>query len=123
MAKKVKKRRGPPRTTGPGTLVGLRCHKPFLNAVDGWRERQEDKPTRPAAIVRLAERSLAALTPVKRTSAKTAAKAADLAGNEIDRMTDQSASVEDQASRKRRLLKGPEEFRDFREDHANKRKP
>jgi len=57
MAKKSKKR-GPPRTTGTGTLVGLRCHQPFLDAVDRWRERQDDKPTRPAAILRLAKESL-----------------------------------------------------------------
>jgi hypothetical protein len=47
-------------------------------------------------------------------------KAANLAANEIDRMTDQSASVEEQATRKRRLLKGPREFRDIRADHPKK---
>ena len=120
MAQKSKKRRSPPRKTAAGTLVGLRCHQRFIDAVDGWRERQDDKPTRPAAIVQLAERGLA-VTPRGRPSAKAALKAADLAANEIDRMTDQSASVEEQATRKRRLLKGPREFRDIRADHANKR--
>ena len=36
------------------------------------------------------------------------------AGKQIDRLSDQSASLKDQASRKRRLLKGPEEFRGMR---------
>jgi hypothetical protein len=40
-----------------------------------------------------------------------------MAGKEIDRQADQSASDEERASRKRRLLKGPKEFRDMREDH------
>jgi hypothetical protein len=57
---------------------------------------------------------------MKRTSPKSAAKAAELAGKEIDRMTDQSASVEERAIRKRRLLKGPKEFREIREDHPRK---
>jgi hypothetical protein len=40
-------------TTGTGEQVKLRCHKPFLDAVDGWRADRE--LTRPAAIVQLAE--------------------------------------------------------------------
>jgi hypothetical protein len=43
-------------------------------------------------------------------------KAADMAGHEVDRLGDPTASVEERASRKRRLVKGPREFRDMRED-------
>jgi len=43
-------------------------------------------------------------------------KAADLAGEEIDRLGDQAATGEERASRKRRLIKGPREFRDIRAD-------
>jgi hypothetical protein len=43
-----------------------------------------------------------------------------MAGKEIDRQADQSASVEERANRKQRLLKGPEEFRDIRGDHRGK---
>lgn len=46
---------GRPLTTGKGVLVGMRCHSPFLSAGDRWRAGQADKPSRPAAIVRLAE--------------------------------------------------------------------
>ena len=51
MAEKRKKP-GPPRTTGPGEQVKLRCHADFLQAVDEWRERQNgDKVSRPRAII------------------------------------------------------------------------
>ena len=120
MAKKAKKKQGRQRATSPGTVVRLRCHQQFVAAVDRWRRHQEDKPSRSTAIVQLAKKGLAGLRPIKRTSPKTAAKAAELAAEEIDRMTDQSASVEEQAIRKRRLLKGPREFRDIREDHPMK---
>jgi hypothetical protein len=39
-----------------------------------------------------------------------------MAGSAIDAMTDATAHADDQASRKRRLLKGPEEFREARVD-------
>jgi hypothetical protein len=41
-----------------------------------------------------------------------------MAAEAIDRQIDQSAPPEEQASRKRRLLKGPKEFRDIRKDHT-----
>ena len=54
MAEKRKKP-GPPRTTGPGEQVKLRCHADFLLAVDEWRGRQNgDKVSRPRAIMQLA---------------------------------------------------------------------
>jgi len=117
MAKKSKpKKRGPARTTGrPGALAGRRYHEPFLQAVDGWRERQDDEPSRPVAIVRLAQLGLAmSETRGRPTSPKGASRAAEMAGQEIDRLGDHSATVEERAKRKRRLLKGPREFRDMR---------
>ena len=42
--------------------------------------------------------------------------AAEMAGKVIDQNTDPSASTDEQASRKRRLLKGPKEFREIRRD-------
>jgi len=42
--------------------------------------------------------------------------AAEMAGEVIDRNTDPSASTDEQASRKRRLVRGPKEFRDLRRD-------
>ena len=51
-------------------------------------------------------------------SSATRDKSADMAGRTIDALTDQSAPAEDRAQRKRRLLKGPKEFRDMRSDGA-----
>lgn len=47
---------------------------------------------------------------------KTPDKAADLAGEVVDQHADHSATSEERASRKRKLLKGPKEFRDLRRD-------
>lgn len=47
-----------------------------------------------------------------------AAKAKELAAAQIDRMVGKSAPAQEQASRKCRLLKGPEEFREVRVDRA-----
>lgn len=43
-------------------------------------------------------------------------EAANLAGKVIDRLADASATPEERETRKRRLLKGPKEFRDVRRD-------
>jgi hypothetical protein len=43
-----------------------------------------------------------------------------MAGREIDRLADRSATSEEQAQRKRRLIKGPREFRDMRGDLPKK---
>jgi hypothetical protein len=52
--------------------------------------------------------------PGRQTTA--ASKAADMAGEQIDRLTDPSASAEEQKKRKRRLTKGPSEFLETRRD-------
>ena len=101
-------------------MVGLRCHTPFLQAVDGWREREEGKPSRPAAIVRLAELGLAMSGSARGSNAKAASKASDMAAEQIDRIADQTAPAEERDKRKRRLLKGPKEFRGVRKDHPEK---
>jgi hypothetical protein len=43
-----------------------------------------------------------------------AAKASEMAGEEIDRLGDPLATDEERQLRKRRLIKGPKEFRDIR---------
>ena len=50
-----------------------------------------------------------------------AAKASGMAGRTIDKLSDAAASTEDQAQRKRRLIKGPTEFRDMRDRAIQKR--
>ena len=54
--------------------------------------------------------------PSHRAGARTgrAEKARAMAGQKIDRLSDPSATEEERQRRKRRLLKGPKEFRDVR---------
>ena len=110
MAKKAK-RRGSASTIGQGARVGLHCRQPFLSAVDAWRKRQRDKPARSAAILRLAGLGLSVSGPRARTSERSASRASAMAGREIDRLSDPSASAAERARRKRRLLRGPGELR------------
>ena len=56
--------------------------------------------------------------PAPKRNKKTAAKAAELAGTMIDWLGDKSAPPQEQANRKRRLVKGPSEFREMRSDQA-----
>ena len=52
--------------------------------------------------------------PMRQRSPKATARARDLADQEIDKVSDQSATAEEREERKQRLLKGPGEFRDIR---------
>jgi hypothetical protein len=53
-------------------------------------------------------------------AAKGRRQAADMAGKEIDRLEDLTATSEQRETRKRRLIKGPKEFRDLRLASARK---
>ncbi|MEH2472040.1 hypothetical protein V1281_006773 [Nitrobacteraceae bacterium AZCC 2161] len=88
-----------------------------LAAIDGWiAQQREPDLSRPEAIRRLVEMGLAGATTGRTKKSSQSSKASDLAGAQIDRLTDKSAPAEEQATRKRRLLKGPEEFREVRVD-------
>ena len=50
-----------------------------------------------------------------------AAKASEMAGEEIDRLGDPLATEEERATPKQRLIKGPQEFRDIRINRAKER--
>ena len=108
-----KKSRGRPKKKGgvyPVTAVRL---PPALGAeVDKWASAQADAPTRSAAIRRLVELGLTVKTrsaPSKRQRAALA----DLASKAIDSLKVEAPNDE-KASRKRRLIKGPEKFREDR---------
>ena len=94
--------------------------------VDAWSARQSDEPGRSEAIRRLVELGLAS---AQRTGARTnkAAKASELAGQEIDRLGDPSATDEERQLRKRRIPQGTERvprYSQQREDYAlNLREP
>jgi hypothetical protein len=53
---------------------------------------------------------------MKRRPPKAASKALDLAAQQIDKLADSSATMEERQKRKQRLLKGPGEFREMRGD-------
>ena len=116
-----KRRTGRPVTVAIGEQVKLRCQADFLNAVDAWRAKQAGVLSRPAAIQRLAEIGLGR-TPSARPGSRHA-KASEMAGRAIDRMSDKSATDDERASRKRQLLKGPKEFRDMRGDLSKPKGP
>ena len=52
-----------------------------------------------------------------------AAKASEMAGEEIDRLGDPLATDEERQLRKRRLIKGPQEFRDIRSNRTSSPQP
>ena len=112
------KRRGPP-PTGKGTLISLRLAPELLARVDRWAASQKDGPSRLEAMRRLVELGLAVGLRAGVRTQKTA-QAAQMAGQEIDRLADPSASDEERQLRKRRLLKGPKEFQDLRRNRQVK---
>ncbi len=85
--------------------------------IDRWRSEHGAK-TRSEAIQRLVEQALGS-DPEGGPSRKFAAKASELAGREIDRLADPFATNAERAKRKRRLIKGPQEFRRARRKLRN----
>src|SRR6266480_3220547 len=84
-----KKKRGAP---GKGELA-LRLAPGLLARVDRWAASQKDAPSRPEAIRRLVELGLA-IAPRAEVRPEKAAKAAEMASQEIDRLGDPSATDE-----------------------------
>jgi hypothetical protein len=91
-----------------------------MRNIDAWASRQDGEPGRSEAIRRLVELGLTIKPKAAPTQPVRAARASELAGKVIDSLTPDVADVEEKATRKRRLLKGPEEFRDVRVDRAKK---
>jgi hypothetical protein len=113
----IPKKRGPA-PTGKGTPIMVRLQPFQLAALDAWIAKQDAPLTRPEAIRAMMETILhiQSKDPGEKPAGAGAERAKELAAKAIDKMTDAAASADDQASRKRRLLKGPEEFREARVD-------
>jgi len=116
------RKRGRPATgRGPDKrdpVTSLRLSPKLRAEIDAWAAEEDDKPPRSEAIRRLVEQALGAKAqPMPQQSPKSALKASDMAAQQIDKMADSSATNEERHARKRRLLKGPGEFRDIRSDH------
>lgn len=88
-----------------------------LKSIDAWIKTQPaPRPSRPDAIRRLVEQALAGAQRPQKRSKEAASKAHEMAGQELDRLGDASLSADEREKRKRRLTKGPGEFRDMRGD-------
>jgi hypothetical protein len=117
MAKSIsvkRKKRGRP-ATGTDPFVGVRLPPALINTIDAWGKRQ-GTASRSEAIRALIERGLVDVQPPRKLDKKAASKAREMAGQELDRLGNQSLPVEERERRKRRLTKGPPEFRDIRGD-------
>lgn len=122
MSKSIKvnqKKRGRP-ATGRDPVSAVRFPAEVTAQIDTWAANQESHPSRSEAIRRLVELGLT----VKGASAgstKQKLRAEEMAAGAIDKISQTGASSDDKASRKRRLIKGPEEFRDSRIDRPKRK--
>jgi hypothetical protein len=116
----TQKKRGPP-ATGKGELIGVRIQPNLMRVLDGWIADQTPRPSRPEAIRRLLEEALIPAVASGPSKAGSRRKAAEMAGRTIDQLGDQTTTDEERARRKRRLIKGPREFRDPRGELPKKK--
>jgi hypothetical protein len=129
MAKQLKtvhkKSRGRPSGKTYSETIPARLEPTTVASLDAWAAT--NNVSRSEAIRRLVEIGLTLKAkasakredPIRRQGTK--GRARELAGNTIDKLTDATASADDQAVRKSRLLKGPEEFRAVRIDRPNRK--
>jgi hypothetical protein len=99
-------------------MVGVRLKVATRTAVEAWAKGEADKPSLSEAVRRLIDLGLTTGHASRPRHPKAVAKAADMAGSEIDRLEDKSATEEERPIRKRRLIKGPREFREMRSPKA-----
>jgi hypothetical protein len=89
----------------------------MINLVEMWRAKQKPVPNVSEAIRRLVEFGLTVNTPAKAASNPgRKLRAQELATSAIETIIDPSAPADERAQRRRRLTKGPEEFREVRVD-------
>jgi hypothetical protein len=91
-----------------------------MTNLDDWASAQDDQPGRSEAIRRLVELGLTVKAkPV--SNRLHADRASELAAEALASLTVGAADNEEQSSRRRRLLKGPEEFREVRVDRPKRK--
>jgi hypothetical protein len=111
-----KKARGRP-ATGKAPLVGVRMTEEFQAEIKTWSKKQSDDPPLATAIRRLVELGLKAKTPARPVSKPgRRLRAQELATKAIEKIIDPTAPPEERDQRRRRLTKGPPEFREDRVD-------
>lgn len=99
-------------------VSAVRLPANLTRQVDTWGEQHA--LSRSEAIRRLVELGLTVKTKGRPTREGQKFRAREMASNTIDKLSDTTASSNDQASRKRRLIKGPEEFQNVRRDRNEK---
>ena len=109
----VQKKRGRP-ATGQDPVTAIRLSGALRTRLDQWRGAQEDQPSRSEAIRRLVEHALVGRGVTRPPSKEAAHEASKMAARELEPLGDKSLPAEEQARRKRVLIKGPKEFRELR---------
>jgi hypothetical protein len=90
---------------------------PQLQALDAWIAGQAPPfPSRPEAVRRLVELGLTVRAKSKQPTAARAHRAKELAWKTLESLTLGAADDGEKTGRKRRLIKGPEEFQEVRVD-------
>lgn len=111
------RRPGAGRTSiGNDPVRTFRLSNKIIQNVDAWATSK--RTSRSDAIRQLIELGLT-LTASRNNSSRQRDRANEMAGSQLDSQADLTASAGDQASRKERLLKGPEEFRTIRRDRKS----
>lgn len=100
-------------------MVSSRIPAETIAAVDGWAAK--NGTTRSQAIARLVELGLT-VKAKRKEGAAGRERARELASNAIDNLTAGAPESDEKASRKGRLIKGPEEFRGVRVDRPKPKK-
>ena len=116
---KVRQKRPGRPATGRDPSVTVRIPAEILKQSDLWASA--NGVGRSEAIRRLVEIGLGSVKVARAQKRSDSPTARDLAAVQIDRLADSGAPAEEQASRKRHLLKGPEEFRDARIDRPKRK--
>jgi hypothetical protein len=109
-----KKRRGRPPSGGRDPHVTIRMPNALIAQADAWAAANDTG--RSEAIRRLVELGLTVRIKPKQAPAGRADRAKELASKAIDSLAVGTVDHDEKASRKRRLIKGPEEFREVRVD-------
>jgi Arc/MetJ-type ribon-helix-helix transcriptional regulator len=113
----VSRKRPRRRRPAGDAVIAVTLARSLLRQIDRWRHGH-GAMTRSEAVRQLVQRALGT-DPERRVTRKFAATASKLAEGVIDRLADQSATSEEQANRKRRLIEGPRDFRTTRRDPRN----
>lgn|SRR5438270_7307567 len=118
-ASAARKKRGRP-ATGQDPVSAIRLSPKLTASIDKWAGRN-GAASRSEAIRRLVELGLASVRPLKPASAKGAARASAMAGRQIDKLANPAMPEAERHARKRRLIKGPREFREMRGDQPKQK--